>query len=80
MTDWVLRLGPVINNGYDYLIAALKNKKNVFVRTKNITRFDELYDSEVKKWLKEHTSSIRREEQPKGCQYYKPHDFCTDEN
>ena len=80
LADWVLRLGPVVNDQYDYLIAAGKHKNNVFVRTRNITRFDELYDAEVQGWLKEHTSSIRREEHPDGCQYYKPHDFCTDQN
>ena len=47
LADWVLRLGPVVNDQYDYLIAAGKHKNNVFVRTRNITRFDELYDAEV---------------------------------
>ena len=55
--DWVLKLGPVVENKYDYMIVAVKLKYLEFVRTRNITRFNKIYDGEVRKWLNENASS-----------------------
>ena len=75
--DWFLKLGPVVDNQYDYMIVAVKLKHLEFVRTRNITRFNERYNGEVRKWLNEHASSTRREKHPDGCQYYVPEGFFT---
>ena len=71
------KLGPVVENKYDYMIVAIKLKHFEIVRTRNITRFNEIYDGDVRKWLNEHASSIRREEHPEGCQYYVPEGLFT---
>ena len=75
MTGWILKLGPVIKNKYEYFIIAIKFKNLIFVRARNIARFDKRYNAEVKKWLKKHASSIRREEHSDQCQYYVPEGF-----
>ena len=74
----MLKLGPVVENKYDYMIVAVKLKYLEFVRTRNITRFNQIYDGKVRKWLNENASSTRREEHPEGCQYYVPKSFFTE--
>ena len=75
LVGWVLKLGPVVDDLYDYMIVAAETKNETFARTRNISRFDEYYDDEVREWLKEHDSPVRREEHPEGCQYYVPEGF-----
>ena len=68
MAGWILNLGPVVNNQYDYQIMAAKSKNVMVVMSRNISRFNEMYDIEVKEWMREHTTlSMRREEHPDWC-------------
>lgn len=46
---WVLELGPVVNNKYDYSIVSDNNRISLFVLTRNVERFYEKYDADVKK-------------------------------
>ena len=55
MVGWVLKLGPVVDDLYDYMIVAAETKNETFARTRNISRFDEYYEGEVREWLKERT-------------------------
>ncbi len=44
---WVLELGPVVDNYYDYSIVSDNNALSLFVLTRNVDRFYELYNDDV---------------------------------
>ena len=48
---WVIELGPLINNEYQYSIVSDNLKVSLFVLARNVTEFYNLYDDEVKKSL-----------------------------
>ena len=48
---WVIEVGPVINNEYQYSIVSDNLKVSLFVLARNVTEFYDLYDDEVKKSL-----------------------------
>lgn len=50
---WVLELGPIVDNLYDYSIVSDNNAFSLFVLTRNVDRFYKLYDEQVLKSLNE---------------------------
>ena len=44
---WVLELGPVVNDEYDYAIVSDDNQLSLFVLVRNVTNFFELYNDDV---------------------------------
>jgi hypothetical protein len=50
---WVLELGPIINGLYDYSIVSDNMGLSLFVLTRDVDRFYELYDNIVLKSLNE---------------------------
>jgi lysozyme C len=51
---WVIELGPVINNEYQYSIVSDNLKLSLFVLARNVTEFYDLYDDEVRKSLEQY--------------------------
>jgi lipocalin len=50
---WIIELGPIVNNKYDYSIVSDNNRISLFVLTRDVDRFNEKYDKEVKNRLSE---------------------------
>ncbi len=50
---WVFQLGPVLQDKYEYSIVSDPLKLTLFVLARNISRFMELYNSNVTQYLKE---------------------------
>lgn len=50
---WVIELGPVVDDFYDYSIVSDNIRLSLFVLTRNVTRFFEKYDDGVQKSLEE---------------------------
>lgn len=50
---WVIELGPIINNLYDYAIVSDNFRLSLFVLARNIDRFFDLYNENVLESLKE---------------------------
>ena len=44
---WVIELGPIVDNYYDYSIVSDNIKLSLFVLTRNVSRYYELYDEKV---------------------------------
>ncbi len=44
---WVIELGPIVDNYYDYSIVSDNIKLSLFVLTRNVSRYYDLYDEEV---------------------------------
>lgn len=44
---WVLELGPVVNDEYEYAIVSDNKAYTLFVLARNVTQFFDLYDDEV---------------------------------
>lgn len=44
---WVLELGPIVNNLYDYAIVSDDKALSLFVLTRDVDRFYKLYDEQV---------------------------------
>ena len=44
---WVIELGPIYDNMYDYSIVSDNAKVSLFVLTRNISRFYKEYDEKV---------------------------------
>jgi len=51
---WVLRLGNVIDDAYDYSIVSVPYGPSLWVLARDIMRFFDIYDEEVKKLLDEY--------------------------
>ena len=51
---WVIEVGPVINNEYQYSIVSDNLKVSLFVLARNVTEFYDLYDKDVKKSLEQY--------------------------
>ena len=49
---WVIELGPIVNNEYQYSIVSDKNKLTLFVLARNVDEYYELYDNTVQRMLK----------------------------
>jgi len=50
---WVLELGPIVNNKYDYSIVSDNNAISLFVLTRDVDRFYKLYQEQVDASLKD---------------------------
>ncbi len=50
---WVIELGPIINNEYQYSIVSDNLKFSLFVLARNVTDYYNSYDNDVKKSLEE---------------------------
>ena len=50
---WVLELGPIVDNFYDYSIVSDNNAISLFVLARDVDRFYKLYQQQVDKSLKE---------------------------
>ena len=50
---WVVKLGPVIDNYYDYSVVSDDKKLSLFVLARDITRFFNNYDEEVLTFLQD---------------------------
>jgi len=48
---WVIEIGPVVNEQYDYSIVTDNNQVSLFVLTRNVSRYYDLYDKSVQKNL-----------------------------
>jgi hypothetical protein len=48
---WIVKLGEIIDNQYQYSIITTPSGFSNWILTRNITRFYELYDKEVKEYL-----------------------------
>ena len=48
---WVIKLGPIVNNYYDYSIVSDNIKLSLFVLARDINNFFELYNTEVIDYL-----------------------------
>ena len=44
---WVIELGPIVNNLYDYAIVSDDNQLSLFILARNVTEFFEKYDKQV---------------------------------
>lgn len=50
---WVVKLGEIIEKEYQYSIITVPSSISLWVLTRDINRFNELYDEEVKQYLEE---------------------------
>jgi lipocalin len=70
---WIIELGPIVNNQYDYSIVSDNNRISLFVLTRDVERFKETYDKEVKNRLNElgFTNQINKpkEMSQENCDY-----------
>ena len=48
---WVYALGPVVNDQYEFAIISDMDSLSLFVNTRDVARFDALYDAQVKNFL-----------------------------
>ena len=48
---WVLKLGPVVNEQYQYSIVSDFDRLSLFVLTRNVTTYYEKYNAELQTWL-----------------------------
>jgi lipocalin len=48
---WVIELGPIVDNQYEYSIVSDNNRISLFVLTRDVDRFYEKYDKEVQEFL-----------------------------
>lgn len=51
---WVVKLGEVVDNQYQYTIITTPSYISLWVLTRDINKFNELYDKEVKDFLDEY--------------------------
>tara|TARA_B100001287_G_C22675390_1_gene527387 strand:- start:1712 stop:2746 length:1035 start_codon:yes stop_codon:yes gene_type:complete len=70
---WIIELGPVVNNQYDYSIVSDNKRITLFVLARNVEDFYKKYDNEVKESLtdfgfnKKFNKPIKMEQD--GCNY-----------
>lgn len=50
---WILQLGPIVNDMYDYSIVSDPFRFTLFVLARNITNFYQTYNETVLEWLSE---------------------------
>lgn len=48
---WVIEIGPVVNDQYDYSIVTDNNQISLFVLSRNVSRYYDLYDKYVQQHL-----------------------------
>ncbi len=53
MPYWIIELGPIVNNKYEYSIVSDDKQISLFVLTRNVEDFYKKYDKDVKERLKE---------------------------
>ena len=51
---WVVKLGEIVDNQYQYTIITTPSYISLWVLTRDINKFNELYDKEVKEFLDEY--------------------------
>jgi lipocalin len=51
---WIVKLGEIVDNQYQYSIITTPSGISLWVLTRDINKFKELYDSEVKEFLEEY--------------------------
>jgi lipocalin len=66
---WVVKLGEVINNQYQYSIISVPSGISLWVLTRDISKFYKLYDEEVKTYLDEHHYKYQTIIQDSSCKY-----------
>jgi len=70
---WIIELGPIVNNQYDYSIVSDDKRITLFVLARNVEEFYKKYDDEVKESLnefgfnKKFNKPIKMEQD--GCNY-----------
>jgi hypothetical protein len=60
---WVLKLGNVVNDNYQYSIISVPHGPSLWVLSRNVFEFFRLYDDEVKQFLDEYNFNYVRIEQ-----------------
>jgi lipocalin len=60
---WVLKLGNVVNDNYQYSIISVPHGPSLWVLSRNVLEFFRLYDDEVKQFLDEYNFNYVRVEQ-----------------
>jgi len=66
---WVVKLGEVINNQYQYSIISVPSGISLWVLTRDIDNFYKLYDEEVKTYLDENHYKYQTIIQDSSCKY-----------
>merc|ERR1712170_145379 len=71
---WVLRLGPVVDDMYDYSVVTNADYSTLFVLARDVNRFAELYETEVLAFLAEagfngYWTRPIPDSHPSDCQY-----------
>jgi lipocalin len=51
---WIIKLGEIVDNQYQYTIITTPSYISLWVLTRDINKFNELYDKEVKEFLDEY--------------------------
>jgi lipocalin len=60
---WVLQVGDIVNDGYQYSIISVPHGPSLWVLARNVIKFFRLYDDEVKKFLDTYNFNYIRVEQ-----------------
>jgi lipocalin len=55
--SWIYKLGPIYDNLYDYAVISDSHKISLFVITRDINRYNELYNQTVIDYIKENKFS-----------------------
>ena len=74
VSDWVFKLGPMVNGQYQYSIITDADDRQLFVLARNVAEFLEMYDAEVKEYLEliGFVEDLRKPvvvPHPNACQY-----------
>lgn len=50
-TYWIIKLGPIVDEYYDYAVVSDDKQVSLFVLARDVERYDERYDEDVLQWL-----------------------------
>jgi lipocalin len=67
---WIVKLGEVINEQYQYSIITTKSFISLWVIARDINNFYSMYDKEVKQYLDENNFKYVSITQDKTCEYF----------
>lgn len=67
---WVVKLGEVIGNQYQYSIISVPSSISLWVIARDIDNFYQKYDKEVKQYLDEHNFNYKPIVQDNSCEYF----------
>lgn len=67
---WIVKLGEVVNGEYQYSIITTPSGISLWVLARDINKFFEKYDSEVKQYLNNNNYRYETIIQDNSCQYY----------